>query len=461
MPSALTNKELKCIVVIRHHSFSLHHTSFHFLRAFQRLRCFYLETEISAMVVIVDLEDDTPPPEHIHRAAQKPLHHSLGAGISLAENKQHDSETTAGGRSNPNVNGFSAALSCYPVVRQLASQLDLNSLHDLSRTCRQFRANLLEYRDQLIKHTLLCENEKADAGALLGTRIMEAHTGFRSARQLTSGRFGKCARDMVGECQRCAHVVCRNCTIKPPATPVLRARHRRLCRTCTKAPLHLLTSFKRHRASSTDTWSPPGSPGLRFEVLDIEEHRAFTTPAFERTPCVCDSMVWLCQSCGSQFRNADTSYVRAWTWRTRYSHYLGGVGTGAGEGNEGVECGRGSDCLAGRVVEHEVDCHQSLEAPPPSSPDRWTGTSYHAQEIEGIGNVIKMKVKKQVHVGQCVKIYEDERDRSIQYLEREVSGKLRSWCSWCERVVLSEKDRAEATGRRPSSSGPSSPSSIR
>lgn len=166
-------------------------------------------------------------------------------------------------------------------------------------------------------------------------------------------------------------------------------------------------------------------------------------------------MVWLCQPCGSQFRNADTSYVRAWTWRTRYSHYLGGVGTGAGEGNEGVECGRGAHCLAARVVEHEVDCHQSLDATS-SSPDRWTGTSYHAQEIEGIGNVIKMKVKKQVHVGQCVKIYEDERDRSIQYLEREVAGKLRSWCSWCERVVPSENDRAEAAGLRRASSGSSS-----
>ncbi|PVI04966.1 hypothetical protein DM02DRAFT_555414 [Periconia macrospinosa] len=349
----------------------------------------------------------------------------------------------------------------YSVVRQLASQLDLNSLHDLSRTCRQFRANLLEYRDQLIKHTLRCENEDADAGALLGSRIMEARASFQSSRQLTSGRVGKCARDMVGECQRCARVVCRNCTIKPPATPVLRARHRRLCRTCTKAPLHLLTAFKRPRASSMDSWSPSGSPTPRPDVFDVDAHRTFTTPAFERTPCVCDTMVWLCQTCGSQFRNADTSYLRAWTWRTRYSHYLGGVGTGAGEGNEGVECGRGSDCLAARVVEHEVDCHQSLEAPTSSSPDRWTGTSYHAQEIEGIGNVIKMKVKKQVHVGQCVKIYEDEKDRSIQCLGREVAGKLRSWCSWCERVVLSDKDREEAAGLKRISSGSSSASSTR
>ncbi|KAL1610823.1 hypothetical protein SLS60_002494 [Paraconiothyrium brasiliense] len=159
-------------------------------------------------------------------------------------------------------------------------------------------------------------------------------------------------------------------------------------------------------------------------------------------------------------------YVRAWTWRTRYSHYLGGVGTGAGEGNEGVECGRGPSCLAARVVEHEVDynadvaeAYGSLESNSSQGSERWTGTSYHAQEIEGIGGVVKMKLKKQVYVGECVKIYEDERDKSIRWLEREVSGKLRSWCSWCERVVPGERDKAEAKGERLPSSGSSSPDS--
>jgi hypothetical protein len=148
-------------------------------------------------------------------------------------------------------------------------------------------------------------------------------------------------------------------------------------------------------------------------------------------------------------------YIRAWTWRTRYSHYLGGVGTGAGEGNEGVECGRGSGCLSARIVEHETDATTNIEETP-DSPERWKGTSYHAQEIEGIGGVFKMKAKRQVRVGECVKIYEDEKDQSIQYLKLEVAGKLRSWCSWCERVVPGEKDLAERVGARPASSGSSS-----
>lgn len=156
-------------------------------------------------------------------------------------------------------------------------------------------------------------------------------------------------------------------------------------------------------------------------------------------------------------------YVRAWSWRTKYSYYLGGQGTGAGEGNEGVECGRGSACLGARIVEHETCEQEILDAlaaadASSQSAERWRGTSYLAQEIEGIGGVLKIKHKKQVRVGECVKMYEDEREKAVQYLEREVAGKLRSWCSWCERIVLDEKDKADITGR-PMSSGSSSTSS--
>ena len=221
-------------------------------------------------------------------------------------------------------------------------------------------------------------------------------------------------------------------------------------------PLQLLTASKRTRSVSEGTPSP--SALLDLDPFADDAPRAFTAAAFERTPCICEDKVWLCQPCGLQLKNNDTLYVRAWSWRTRYSHYLGGVGTGAGEGNEGVECGRGSNCLVARIVEHEIECDAETMALSEAE-GRWPGTSYHAQEIEGIGGGFKMKVKKHVLVGECVKIYEDERDRSIQYLEREVKGKLRSWCSWCERVVLGEKDLAKAAGKRPPSSSGSSASS--
>jgi hypothetical protein len=230
------------------------------------------------------------------------------------------------------------------------------------------------------------------------------------------------------------------------------------------------------RASSTSTTSstPPASPNPRPVFFDLDAPRAFTAPAFERAPCTCDTIVWLCAPCGKDLRNADTMYVRGWSWRTRYSHYLGGVGTGAGEGNEGVECGRGAACLGARIVEHETCEAETLASrdmaaasssvAASGSPERWRGTSYLAQEIEGIGGVLKVKHKKQVRVGECVRLYEDERDKSIQCLGREVAGRLRSWCSWCERVVLSERDRAvvkEGGERvlRPGSSGSSELSS--
>ena len=215
---------------------------------------------------------------------------------------------------------------------------------------------------------------------------------------------------------------------------------------------------------SLDHPSPPTSPVLPSSTVKSSAPRAFTASAFERTPCQCDDVVWLCSPCGKDLRNADTIYVRGWSWRTRYSHYLGGVGTGAGEGNEGVECGRGAACLGAKIVEHET-CEQDLldaletATHSPESPERWRGTSYLAQEIEGIGGVLKVKHKKQVRVGECVKLYEDEREKSMLYLEREVTGSLRSWCSWCERVVLGAKDKADLAGVRPTSSGSSSTSS--
>lgn len=63
---------------------------------------------------------------------------------------------------------------------------------------------------------------------------------------------------------------------------------------------------------------------------------------------------------------------------------------------------------------------------------------YLSQEIEGVGGVVKRKVKKRFRVGACVEEHEDERETA--YLAREQSGQDRSWCGWCSRVVLGRKD---------------------
>ena len=133
-------------------------------------------------------------------------------------------------------------------------------------------------------------------------------------------------------------------------------------------------------------------------------------------------------------------------WRTRYSTYLGGLGTGIGEGNEGVKCGRGDHCLGAQDIEVELDCDADE-----TSHDIVIGAvgdhaihdsnieedkaGYLRQEIEGIGGVVRRKVKKRVKVGKTVKEYEDEREKG-EYMGREIRGDSRSWCGWCNRVVV-------------------------
>ncbi|KAI7014005.1 hypothetical protein KC355_g4838 [Hortaea werneckii] len=163
---------------------------------------------------------------------------------------------------------------------------------------------------------------------------------------------------------------------------------------------------------------------------------------FSRSPCSCDDQVWICQPCGQTSRNADTTYMRGWAWRARYS-VCGGLGAGLGEANEGVECGRDSECLAAREVFHEHDCDEDgLEnemANAEIDSRHMHGSSYTTQEIVGIGGRVKRKVKKRVYVGAIVKEYEDERLNG-KFLSREQNGANRSWCSWCCRVVPGKKD---------------------
>ena len=64
---------------------------------------------------------------------------------------------------------------------------------------------------------------------------------------------------------------------------------------------------------------------------------------------------------------------------------------------------------------------------------------YLSQEIEGVGGVVKRKVKKRARIGACVQEYEDERETAV-YLTREQSGQDRSWCGWCSRIALGKKD---------------------
>ena len=118
-----------------------------------------------------------------------------------------------------------------------------------------------------------------------------------------------------------------------------------------------------------------------------------------------------------------------------------------GEGDQGQKCGRGEECLD--AVESEVEIDFSERPAPVSSPGlkatesekgEQRSAGYLRQEVEGIGGVVKKKVRKRVRIGAPVWEHDDERG-SGKYLEREASGKERSWCGWCGRVVKGQSDR--------------------
>jgi len=106
------------------------------------------------------------------------------------------------------------------IIKELARCVDLNTLHALSQTCRQFYTNLTPYRQQLTKRTLRCENEYIEtlsdmlnSGAAIPESVKSViqllSQGTGQSGRMTRGKVSKCARDMVGECRRCSKVICR------------------------------------------------------------------------------------------------------------------------------------------------------------------------------------------------------------------------------------------------------------
>ncbi|KAF4971370.1 hypothetical protein FSARC_1802 [Fusarium sarcochroum] len=353
------------------------------------------------------------------------------------------------------------AFQCYPVVEAIASCIDLNTLDALSRTCRLVHHGLIQYRNILITSTLHCRNEDVpvDGSETFRYRARAGNWFYMEDGRSYNGKSGDCARDMVGECRRCSDVICRNCAIKPPASVALKERHRRLCKPCVHAPIATLVKA-------------PVDPDVPF-----------SSELVSREVCKCaDDGVWLCQPCGRSIRAADHDYQRIWRWRNQYGEVLGGLGTGIGEGDRGVVCGREADCCAAKEVEHQVDCdaedaRDGNVAPGPGpqqapvdalidqlrltherTPSPSLGPGYLRHEIEGIGGVVKRKRVRMVRVGRCVPEWDDERGSGSRVLGREVRGARRSWCGWCCRVIPGEKD---LLNEPPSSSSSSSGGSRR
>ncbi|KAI5859704.1 hypothetical protein GGS23DRAFT_607311 [Durotheca rogersii] len=423
------------------------------------------------MALFVDLEEEAEPPQTQHYGLKPEWNGAratpsssgadgaapAAAAVAVVGGRAGQSQSTADRESeNPNEhNGMAEALGCYPIVMAIASSIDLNTLDNLSRTCRQVHQALLQYRSTILSHSLHCVNEDVPIhpGDTLRYRARAGNWYYMEDGRAGdySGKSGSCARDMVAECRRCGTVVCRNCAIKPPAPAALHDRHRRLCFPCSKAPLGTLVK-----------------PALRPETpLHAEE--------MQRAICTCVTQgVWLCQPCGRSIRGADQDYKSVWKWRNQYRDVLGGLGTGIGEGDRGVICGREASCCGAKEREQETDCDAAdareqdeqnngsgssnggsanltpWATPSPSGsvpgspPERRTPSpqlrpGYARHEIEGIGGVVKTKLVRIVRVGACVPEWDDERNKG-EILSREVRGHSRSWCGWCWRVIPGRKD---------------------
>jgi hypothetical protein len=95
----------------------------------------------------------------------------------------------------------------------VAAHIDLNTLDNLSRTCKQIREGLLQYRKMLLVSTLHCSNEHlpVDPEERLRYRARAGNWLYMDdvGRSNYSSKLGRCARDLVAECRRCGTVVCR------------------------------------------------------------------------------------------------------------------------------------------------------------------------------------------------------------------------------------------------------------
>ncbi|CAD6582895.1 MAG: hypothetical protein ASARMPREDX12_001115 [Alectoria sarmentosa] len=172
------------------------------------------------MVVFVDLDNDVSDDPHADlngpRGFSSLRQHRLGHKVT-ANAPPNSSDGISEERPNPNINSFSAALGAYPIVTQLAHSVDLNTIDALARTCRQIRANLLQYRNRLVQQTLHCENEFRDAKLSESEKPGQKWHILGEAGHLVSGKVSTCARDLVSDCRRTVHTKPLPPRTSPPA----------------------------------------------------------------------------------------------------------------------------------------------------------------------------------------------------------------------------------------------------
>ena len=114
---------------------------------------------------------------------------------------------------SPPLEGGEQLTSSPSIVIAIVSCIDLTTLDNLSRTCRQVREALLEYRKVLLISSLRCCNDELPPGReeTQRYRVRAGNWYYMedTGRTCYYGKSGCCARDLVTECRRCGNVVCR------------------------------------------------------------------------------------------------------------------------------------------------------------------------------------------------------------------------------------------------------------
>ncbi|GKT45054.1 uncharacterized protein ColSpa_05235 [Colletotrichum spaethianum] len=355
------------------------------------------------------------------------------------------------------------AFGCYPIVMSIAEHIDLNTLDSLARTSRQVRRGLLQYRSILLSSTLHCSNEDApvDPESTFRFRARAGNWYYMEDGRNYNGKSGSCARDLVTECRRCRTVVCRGLE----ATVEEDDEDDQVQLIADAANRTVLSSRQPTTPSASDI------AGCVIRAPRPQSPRSLISPWNPKR------LFWMTR-CDGKFAGAISTasgsanhvggacagptttisgLFSIWKWRAHYGEVLGGLGTGIGEGDRGVICGRESACAGAKERENETDC--DAEDAAVSGANLWTATDqvhldtvryertpspqlgpgYERHEIEGIGGCVKTKLIRMVRVGACVPEWDDEKSHH-NILGREVKGNRRSWCGWCYRVVPGEAD---------------------
>ena len=142
---------------------------------------------------------------------------------------------------------------------------------------------------------------------------------------------------------------------------------------------------------------------------------------------------------------------------------VGGSGSsGSSSGGGGSSSNSSSTCNITNTIDHNhsnhhhhminphinIDTREAINASasvsgrPRPRPRPRHEPSYYAREVEGIGGVVRRTTSHRERIGAIVPEYEGERATG-QYLKAEREGAVRSWCSWCFRVVPGRHEEEE------------------